>query len=83
MTLAVAAIGLFASAATAGTYDTGTGWKCTADKIVEARYKGKKRAYIHLEPYGKGDWYGVKLNDAKTEATGKTGNGTTFVCKKG
>ena len=74
---------IFTQTATAGTVDAGNGWTCTADKIKEARYKGGKRAYIHLDPYGRGDNYRVTLNSTKTEATGKTGDDTPFVCKKG
>ena len=68
--------------AAAQTVDAGNGWTCTADKILNARYDGKKRAYIHLAPYGKGERYRVTLNADKTQATGKTGNDTPFVCTK-
>ena len=73
----------FSSLVMAGTVDAGNGWKCTADKIKNAKYDGGSRAYIHLDPYGRGDKYRVTLNAAKTEASGKTGNDTPFVCKKG
>ena len=69
-------------ATVAGTVDAGNGWICTADKILNAKYDGGKRAYIHLDPYSKGERYRVTLNASKTEATGKTGNNTPFVCKK-
>jgi len=72
-----------AAAAAAGTVDAGNGWTCTADKIKNAKYDGSARAYIHLDPYSKGDRYKVAMNAAKTEATGTTGNDTPFVCKKG
>mgnify|MGYP001828225704 CR=1 FL=1 len=81
ITFAVASA--FSGAVAAGTVDAGNGWKCTADKILNAKYDGGSRAYIHLDPYGRGDRYRVTLNSAKTEATGKTGNNTPFVCKKG
>lgn len=79
--IALAAI-LSTSAAIAGTVDAGNGWTCTADKIKNAKYDGSARAYIHLDPYGRGERYKVALNAANTEATGTTGNGTPFVCKK-
>ena len=60
--------------------DDGT-WKCEAKGIANFRYDGGATAYIHLNPYYKGNDYPVSLNSTQTEATGTTGNGTPFVCR--
>lgn len=57
-------------------------WTCAANGLVSASYNGSASAYVHLAGFSSGSTYPVKLNDAKTEATGVTGNGTPFVCKK-
>lgn len=61
----------------------GSIWACSAKDLVSARYDGTEFAFVHLSGFQSGAQYKVRLNDARTEATGTTGNGTPFTCKKG
>ncbi len=55
-------------------------WTCKAEGIREFRYDGSGWAYIHLNAYQTGGSYQVKLNEDRTEATGKTKDGSAFTC---
>jgi len=57
-------------------------WTCSAQNMQSFKYDGGATAYIHLAPYSYGGDYPVAMNKAKTQATGKTANGTTFTCVK-
>ena len=57
-------------------------WTCKADGLREFRYDGSGWAYIHLNGYQAGGNYQVKVNEERTEATGKTKDGTQFTCLK-
>jgi hypothetical protein len=77
---AIASALLLAACATPG--GDKTAWSCSANGLVSAQYNGSSHAYIHLSGFSSGGQYAVKLNDAKTEATGVTANGTPFKCVK-
>lgn len=55
-------------------------WTCSAKNIVSGNYDGGATAYIHLSPYERGNNYPV-TRKGKT-VTGRTSNGTPFVCKQ-
>jgi len=55
-------------------------WTCSAKNMVSGNYDGGDTAYIHLSPYGRGNNYPV-TRKGKT-VTGRTSNGTPFVCKQ-
>ena len=55
-------------------------WKCDASDISTYSFNGGNSAYIHLMSYSSGNYYRVKFNETKTEAKGKTGDGTPFIC---
>lgn len=55
-------------------------WKCSASGLANAEYDGSGSAYIHLGRYRSGHRYPVKLNEARTEASGTTADGTPFKC---
>ncbi|MGY8631761.1 hypothetical protein RAD15_04570 [Bradyrhizobium sp. 14AA] len=55
-------------------------WTCSAKNIVSGNYAGGDTAYIHLSPYERGNNYPV-TKKGKT-VTGRTSNGTPFVCKQ-
>ena len=77
-------IGILTAITLTGCATTGDGakWTCTAKNLVTAQYNGAGLAYVHLNPYSSGGMYDVKLNEARTEATGTTANGTPFKCVK-
>lgn len=56
-------------------------WTCTAPGLVTARYTGGSTAYVHLSRYTSGGSYPVVKNASGNVATGKTADGTDFVCK--
>jgi len=60
----------------------GRSWKCNANGLEDSYYSGGDSAFIHLLKYSTGAEYPVKLNEDKTEATGKTDDGTPFTCTK-
>ena len=68
----------------AGCATTGDGgkWACTAAEIQNSSYDGSDVAFVHLLGYPNGRSYPVVKNSQGNEATGTTGNGTPFVCKK-
>jgi len=55
-------------------------WTCSARDMITGTYDGGATAYIHLSPYGRGNHYPV-TKKGKT-VTGRTSNGTPFVCKQ-
>ncbi|MGE0348061.1 hypothetical protein [Hydrogenophaga sp.] len=61
---------------------SGANWTCSANGLITSRYDGSGQAYVHLSGFTSGGHYPVKLNEAKTEASGVTANGTPFTCKK-
>ena len=75
-------LALAALASACATPGDGGSWTCSATGMVSAKYDGSGYAYIHLSGFQSGGSYAVKLNDAKTEASGVTANGTPFSCKK-
>lgn len=76
---ALIVLGLVSACAAPG---DGAQWTCSANGLVSARYDGAAQAYVHLAGFTSGGYYPVKLNEAKTEASGVTANGTPFSCKK-
>ncbi len=60
----------------------GSNWQCSANGMINSSYSGGNTAMIHLSGYSRGGHYKVSKNEAGTVATGNTGNGTPFVCKK-
>lgn len=75
--VAVALAGLSGAAAA----QSGKKWICTAEKLQNFSYKGGKTAMIHLKPYKSGGNYQVTpVSD--TKVTGKTKDGTPFICEK-
>jgi hypothetical protein len=80
-TLATLGLAILTLSACATTGDA-PGWSCTAKNLVTARYGGGTHAYVQLQGYATGSQYSVKLNEQKTEATGTTGDGTPFVCRR-
>ena len=67
-----------------GCATTGDGgkWTCTAPGIQNSSYDGSDFAFVHLLGFPNGRSYPVVKNSQGNEATGTTGNGTPFVCKK-
>ena len=55
-------------------------WTCTAPGLVTANYNGGNMAYVHLARYTSGGNYMVVKDPSGKKATGKTADGTTFVC---
>jgi hypothetical protein len=70
--------------AVSGCATTGDGgkWICTAAGIQNSSYDGSNFAFVHLSGFPNGRNYPVVKNSQGNEATGTTGNGTPFVCKK-
>jgi hypothetical protein len=68
----------------AGCATTGDGskWTCTAAGIQNSSYDGSDFAFVHLSGFPNGRSYPVVKNSQGNEATGTTGNGTPFVCKR-
>lgn len=57
-------------------------WSCSAKELKDSSYYGSDKAYIHLSKYKRGGKYDVKKSSDGKEVTGKTQDGTTFVCKR-
>lgn len=55
-------------------------WTCSAAKMASGSYDGGSMAYIHLSPYPNGKPYPVARKGKV--ATGKTSDGTSFVCRQ-
>lgn len=80
--ITVVAVSAAFTGCVAGNDKDGSAWQCEAKKMVSSNYDGSNYAYVHLQGYPQGARYKVELNDAMTEATGKTGDGTPFTCTK-
>ena len=80
--LTVVAVSAAFTGCVAGNDKDGSAWQCEARGLVSANYDGTSYAYVHLQGYSQGARYKVELNEAMTEATGTTGNGTPFTCMK-
>lgn len=71
---------IFAMTLSPGANAQGVKWTCTAPRLAEFDYRGGKTATIRLEQYSRGGEYLVTKSADGNTATGKTGDGTTFVC---
>ncbi len=76
------AVAAFALVGCASNPSDGKKWACGAPGLISAYYSGGNTASVHLQGFQTGGTYAVTKNAAGTEATGKTANGTTFVCKQ-